>query len=387
MGAQSPDRADMERLGRAFGQLREGLFEVDQDFRMTYINDYGARLAGYADARTLIEAGARSVDFYVDMADHDLLIKMLESRETVDGYVCRFRNIQGERLWIELTCNVLRDASGARVGYWGILHDLTLRLEAEQARDRLHEELLDALARLEVSERQLRARNEALQAGNQSLREFSAAVTHDLRTPLVGLKGFAEMLAEMYADALGDHGMHLVERIHANAVQMDLIIQGLKELVLLGQDSQPCSQVDPARVWRTVLENRREQVEQLGADLRVLPGLPAVRVHPTKLYLLLDNLVSNALKFTDGAAQPRVRFGFGAPGDDGAFYIEDNGIGLDPTLSSRVFELFYRGDRGVPGAGIGLAIARRVVQLYGGRIWAEPGDRRGTRFCFRLPIG
>ncbi|MBW2703651.1 MAG: PAS domain S-box protein [Deltaproteobacteria bacterium] len=353
---------------RAFGLLKEGVFELDSEFRVVFVNEYAARLAGFPDAKSLVASGLRSVDLYVDLADHEQMMERLLDGGEVDGYVCRLKDLSGRPRWIEVSGRILQDPAGQTTGYWGVLRDLTPRLEAEEARDRLHGELLDALKRLE--------------ARNRDLREFSAAVTHDLRSPLVALKGFAEILGDKYAACLGDDGMRMLERMRFNAKQMDQIIRGIQDLVLVEQEIEPCAWVDPAQVFAAVRANREQQILTAKVDVRIQEDLPRLRVHSTRLYQLLDNLLSNALRAVDGQADARVDFAYGAPCAAGVFFIEDNGPGLSEQQREKVFEAFLRIDRSRPGAGIGLTIAQRIMASYGGRIWAEPGRSGGARFCF-----
>lgn len=353
---------------RAFELLKEGVFELDADFKVVFVNQYAATLAGFSDPESLVAAGLRSVDLYVDQADHERVHQRLHEVGEVDSYVCQLKDLRGIRRWIELAVRVSRDDRDRFVGYWGVFRDLTPRLEAEQARDRLHGELIEALQRLEER--------------NRNLREFSAALTHDLRSPLVALKGFAEIIESKHGECLGADGSRMLGRIRHNAMQMDQIICGIQDLVLMDSTREARVWLEPAQILANVENNRIERVRALGLTLEVQPGLPRLRVHPTRLFQLLDNLFSNALRAVEGRPGSHIWFGCGPPCAEQAFFIEDDGPGLSPELRERVFEPFFRDDRSCPGAGIGLTIARRVMSSYGGRIWAEVGRSGGARFCF-----
>ncbi len=370
--------------GQAFSQLKEGLFETDLDYNLVLINDYGARLAGYPDVASCLAARPNVAALLVAAADLRRILTALERNESLCGYVCRMYDAQRELHWIEASINRLRDDSGQQVGYWGVFRDLTPQQEMTASRDRLHAELLQALGRLEHSERVIRRKNAELEARNRDLRDYSASVTHDLRAPLAAVKGFAEMLLDLYGGALDDRGRRLVERIGFNARQMDRIIRGLQELVLLGEQSEPAQRVDPGAVLRTAAENRPPADERTEPELEVQPEMPALEMQPTRLYLLLDNLLSNARKQLAQIAHGRIRFGCRA-GAEPVFFVEDNGGGVAAEHREHVFELFFRTDRSQPGVGLGLSIARRVVELYGGCIWVESVEPHGARFCFTLP--
>jgi PAS domain S-box-containing protein len=371
-------------VGLMLSEMQEGMFEVDFRPALTYMNDCGARLLGYRDAAELQACAPRMADFFTSPEEMMALVERTRALGQAQGVVCQISRRDGARIWIEVSACTLLDALGEVVGYWGVFRDLTAHREAELARDRLHAELVEAHRRLEASERAVRESNAALRERNRHLREFTAAVTHDLRAPLTSLKGFAEMLQADHAPALGAEGLRLVARIRAGAEQMALVIRGLQELVLLGEDSAKRVEVDLGQITRQVLENRREELAARGACVEVDPGLPRALAHPVKLLLLLDNLISNALKHHGGPAGPRVALGWRQEGGRVTYLLEDDGPGVAVADRERVFELGFRADRSRPGAGIGLVIARRVVELYGGRIWVERGDAGGARFCFQL---
>ncbi|HOX42780.1 MAG TPA: PAS domain-containing sensor histidine kinase [Myxococcota bacterium] len=371
-------------VGLMLSQVHEGLFVVDARPALAYINDYGARVLGYADAAELLASGASMSAFFTAPEEMQALVRNTREQGTVPGAEFQVRRRDGASLWLEVSAHTVRDPAGAVTGFWGVFRDLTARREAELARDRLHAELVEAHRRLESTGRALRESNAALQKRNRHLREFTAAVTHDLRAPLTTLKGFAEMLQADHAAALGEQGGRLVARIRAGAEQMALVMRGLQELVLLGEESERRVEVDLAQVMRQVLEGRRADLEACGARVEVAPELPRALAHPVKLFLLLDNLLSNALKHHGGPGAPRVSLGWRREGGGVSYCLEDDGRGVSEADRERVFELGFRADRDRPGAGIGLVIARRVVELYGGRIWVERASSGGARFCFQL---
>jgi signal transduction histidine kinase len=376
--------------GRAFGQLKEGLFEADLDYQLLLINDFGARLAGFEDALSCLEHGLNLADLFVDPADLQTILGHLETHESLDGYVCRMFDIHRNEKWIESTINVLRDDAAVPVGYWGVFRDLTERREAEAAHDALHAKLVETLERLELSERMVRKQNAVLEDRNRNLRDYTAAVTHDLRAPLSAVKGFAEMLRDLTAGQLDPRSQRILERIGFNCEQMERIISGLLELVLSSEESEPPAWARLDQVFAGVVENRREEIARLGAVMTAEPGLPPVWLQPTKLYQLIDNLVSNALKHLGSVAAPRVRLGWRASAAAPAaaevvYFVEDNGRGVEPIHRERIFEMFYRADRSVPGVGLGLSIVQRLAALHGGSVWVEPVAGGGARFCFSLP--
>ncbi len=368
------------------GQLKEGLFQTDLEHRIVYCNEYAARLANFESPSKMLEARLRSVDLFVDPEDQVRIVENVIKYGAVESFVCRMRSPQGIERWIQISVFLALDDEDRHTGFWGILRDLTEHVETRQARDRLQQELVEALKRLENSERLVRRQRDEILSRNRRLQEFHAAVVHDLKAPLNSLLGFVDMLSEQAGGAADDKMRHCLERMRFNVFQMDRIVQGLQELMLLDREAEQRMQVDPAQVMRTVLENRRQQLGQGRARVEVQEKLPVVEVQPTKLYQLIDNLLSNALKAVAQRADGRVFFGRGCESDPSAFFVEDNGPGIPVDEREKVFAPFYRLDRGTPGAGLGLSIVRRIVELYGGRAWIETGAEGGTRVCFTLPL-
>lgn len=367
------------------GQLKEGLFQTDLEHRIVYCNEYAAHMANFNSAQEMLEANLHSVDLFVDPEDQERIVAGALKNGAVESFVCRMRSPQGVERWIQISVFLALDDDNRHVGFWGILRDLTEQVETRQARDRLQQELVEALKRLENSERLVRRQRDEILSRNRRLQEFHAAVVHDLKAPMNSLLGFLDMLSES-DNPTGEKARHCLERMRFNVFQMDRIVQGLQELMLLDREAEQRMQVDPAQVMRTVLENRRQQLGQCRARVDVQDELPAVEVQPTKLYQLLDNLLSNALKAVAANAAGRVFFGWGCESAPAAFYVEDNGPGIPEDEREKVFTPFYRIDRATPGAGLGLSIVRRIVELYGGRVWIEAGSAGGTRVCFTLPL-
>jgi len=235
------------------------------------------------------------------------------------------------------------------------------------------------------SNRELTEKNQQLQALVDDLKEFTAMVTHDLRTPVAAIKGFAEMLSDLYSSRLDERGRHLLRRIEFNAAHMDNIIRGLRELVLVGEESRSCVQLKPYVVVQTVMENHSKQIDENGIIVEVAPTLPGLTADPAKIFLVFENLLSNSFKYTAKVAKPVVRVGGFELAEEFVFYVEDNGPGVASGLREKVFEVFFQCDKDLPGLGLGLSIVKRVVELYGGRIWVERGELGGARFCFTLP--
>lgn len=247
-----------------------------------------------------------------------------------------------------------------------------------------------AEAALEITARELEVRNEELERSNQELEQFASIVSHDLKSPLQVVRGFVELLGRQ-AEADPTRATEVQTYVAAalrGAGRMDRLIDDLLAYSRAGQRPSELQPVDLDVIAAEVLADSASIIDETDAAIHVEP-LPTVPGDPTQLRQLLQNLVTNAMKFRRPDVAPVVRI---AATDDGRHWkvaVEDNGIGIDAEHREEIFAMFSRlhhGDR--PGSGIGLAICSRVVANHGGTIWAEdaPGDA-GSRFCFTLAKG
>ena len=226
-------------------------------------------------------------------------------------------------------------------------------------------------------------RTRALAAANESLESFSYSVAHDLRAPLQAIEGFSEALPALLARADPERTTRLVQRIVANTAQMGRMIDGLLAVARAGKEQLADTDVALTPLVRDVL-----------AELRVRPGtrvevapLPVVRADPASLRQVWWNLIANAVKFTGQRADARIEVGWERRPRELVFFVRDNGAGFDPQFAGRLFTAFQRlhDVHEFEGHGIGLALARRVVESHGGRIWAEGKPDAGACFYFSLP--
>jgi len=247
----------------------------------------------------------------------------------------------------------------------------------------MHTETDDAIAQLERRHREATAE---LQAANAELRAFAYSVSHGLRAPLRAMRGFAEALQEDYGDRLDAVGRDYTVRIVAASERLDAMIKDL---------------LDYSRVGRDRLELTPLAVDELLADVPGLAALnaaesrPEVHVEPSELVLMahrptlsrvVDNLVSNAVKFVPAGVTPRIEVRARAVGDGVRVEVVDQGIGIAPEHIERVFGVFERLHTrdAFPGTGIGLAIVRRAVERQGGTVGVESAPGEGSTFWFQM---
>lgn len=244
----------------------------------------------------------------------------------------------------------------------------------------------DELADLAVS---FNTMAEALEQTETRRRELLGDVAHELRTPLAAIGGYMEGLTD--ERLLPDPEIFL--RISSDVARLQRIVTDLEELSRLeaGRISLELKPVSVADLITTTMGRLRGQAEDKGLslDVSVDPGLPVVRVDPDRIQQVLLNLVGNAIQYTPTPGRITVSARWHGPWME--VHVADTGIGLAPEHLPHIFERFYRADRSRAraggGSGLGLTIARHIVEAHGGRIWAEsPGPGRGSTFAFTLRL-
>jgi signal transduction histidine kinase len=260
----------------------------------------------------------------------------------------------------------------------GIRGALRARQHQYQIRDHMAQRQIDSAA--------LRQTNEELRQANSELQQFVYSASHDLQEPLRMVSIYSQLLGQEYAASLqGDAGQYLAYTIDG-ARRME---QLLKDLLLYSQSTAvrepPPSPVDTNRALDYALANLRANIDQSGAIV-ARDSLPALFVHELHLHQLFQNLIGNAVKY-GGSNRPRIAVRATRQTDAWLFSVADNGIGIDPKHSDLIFGIFKRLHRTCEysGTGIGLAICKKIVELYRGRIWVESEPGQGATFFFTVP--
>ena len=233
---------------------------------------------------------------------------------------------------------------------------------------------------------ELELRNAESRAKSAEMERFTYAVSHDLKSPLVTIRGFLGMVRKDLAKGRVDRADRDLERIDKAAARMQRLIDELLELSRIGRVAAEPQDVSLAELAREAADAVGGRIAERGVELDVDAGMPPVFGDRRRLLEVLQNLIDNAVKFIGDPLRPWVRVGWRRDGDDTVYFVADNGRGIEPRFHDKVFGLFERLDDGVEGTGIGLAMAKRIVELHGGRIWVESeGAGQGSTFCFTLP--
>ncbi len=261
------------------------------------------------------------------------------------------------------------------------------RLELALARER--SQLLTTLETLDerVRERtaELATAVAALERSNRELEQFAYVASHDLQEPLRMVRSFTELLARRYGEHFDDKADRWLGHIVDGAARMQGLIDALLDYSRVESHGRPAQEVDTGEVLDRVLRTLASRVEEAAAVVE-RGELPKVCADGLQLEQLLQNLLGNAIKYRSEVA-PRIRVEAVRVEAGWRFAVRDNGLGIAPRHSARVFEIFQRlhGRGEYRGTGIGLAIAKRIVERHGGQIGVDSELGRGSTFWFTLP--
>lgn len=271
----------------------------------------------------------------------------------------------GQRHWVLGSKRPFRDHTGEIAGLVGIYHDITQLKQAAAEREALIADL---------------------EAKNAELERFTYTVSHDLKSPLITIKGFLGFLEQDTLNGRVEQVKHDIDMIANAADKMQQLLDELLELSRIGRLVNPPQTVSLTELAHEAAGLVAGQLTARGVQVDIAPNLPTVTGDRPRLREVLENLLSNAAKFMGDQPHPHIEIGVRYAETPPVVYVRDNGIGIEPQYHDKVFGLFEKLDAVSEGTGIGLAIVKRIVETHGGQIWVESeGAGRGSAFCFTLP--
>jgi light-regulated signal transduction histidine kinase (bacteriophytochrome) len=269
----------------------------------------------------------------------------------------------------------VRDANARLADANGQLAQVNLRLE-------------DSNGALAESNDALERRATELTRSNAELDQFASIASHDLQEPLRKVRTFTQRVSETESASLSERGRDDLRRANASAERMQRLIEDLLRFSRVSTQGRPFMAVDLGRVTDEVLEDLDESVRSSGAIVRV-GALPTISADEPQMRQLMQNLLSNAMKFRREGVTPEVDVSATLEGDRLTLVVRDNGIGFDPQYSRRIFRVFERlnGRSEFAGTGIGLALCRKIAERHGGGVIADSVLGEGSTFTVTLLSG
>jgi PAS domain S-box-containing protein len=344
------------------GVQEYAIFMLDTEGRVTTWNVGAERLKGYRVEEIL----GQSFSAFYPLEARDKPARLLRTaaeRGRVEDEGWRVRR-DGTRFWANVIITALHDSSGKLVGFSKIVRDLTARKEAEEA---------------------IRAQAVELARSNADLQQFAYVASHDLQEPLRMVTSYMQIIADQFEGKLGADADECIGFAVEGAQRMRQLITGLLAYSRIGTGGQQPAHTDSSAVLEEARANLEMAIREAGATITSDP-LPSVMADASQMLQLFQNLVANAVTF-HGKTPPEVHVSAKRNGSGWVFSVADNGIGIAPEHYERIFVIFQRlHDRlEYKGTGIGLAICKKIVERWGGKIWVESQRGSGSTFYFTIP--
>lgn len=339
-------------------EMNQGVAILTPDLIISYCN---SQLASMSKIPLEMMIGRKITDFIPKdgFGKYNLLFEKPEHRykdETI------FNAVDGTLLPVELSAQFLEDISTIYV----IITDLSYykRVEGE----------LNELV-------------ENLEGSNYELRQFAYITSHDLQEPLRTMASYAGLLKRRYGGKLDSDADDFIEFMVSGAERMQEMIHGLLDYSRVGRPDEKFKKLNAEEAYNYALSNLQSSIKECNAEVTSDP-LPVIFAEPNQINRVFQNLIGNALKFHKEGIPPKIHISVKKGNNEFVFGVSDNGIGMEEQYTDKIFEVFKRlhaiGE--YPGAGIGLAIVKRIIDVHGGRVWVESELGKGSTFYFTIPI-
>lgn len=355
--------AERDFAQRIIDNMGQGLTMTDENGRFIYANPAYTRITGY----TLDDLIGKTPYEFVTVDMHEKLKEQSDVRRIgeTSSYPAQIQHVDGNIVPVLIT-GVPRWQDGMYMGSIAVVTDLTEQTKAENERERLITEL---------------------EAQNAELERFTYTVSHDLKSPLITIRGFLGVLAQDLERG-DDAGVQTAVTYIDNAAEtMESLLRDLLDLSRVGRVINAPEATSFATIVAEALRRLSGQIETADAQIVVAEDLPFVLVDRIRMVEVMQNLLDNAIKFSQEQPQPLIEVGTEQQEGETLFFVRDNGVGIPPPYQLKVFGLFERLDNSIEGTGIGLALVKRIIEVHNGRLWLESaGSGQGTTFYFTIPL-
>lgn len=348
--------AQRARLAQLFESAVEGIYQTTPEGAILFANPALARIFGFQSPDDL-KASLPSIktQLYVDPTRRAEFIRQLETCETVAGFESQIYRKDGRVIWLAENARAVRDAGGKLLYFEGFTQDITDRKQADQMKS-----------------------------------DFVSFVTHQLRTPLAGIKWLLELAAE--GPEVPEEVRSYIQDARESNERLIRLVNDLLDVSRLERGKLPIApeEICLEKLTRSVLDELSPLIAEKGHRLSITGGsdVSPVWADPQLLRQVILNLTSNAIKYTLPGGEIAIR----VSQEEAVvrWTIRDSGIGIPPEAQRRLFEKFYRAENvltvDTEGTGLGLYLVRLILEQFGGRVWCESEEARGSTFLFTLPL-
>lgn len=361
--AEEALRESDARMRAIFDTAVDGIVTIDERGIIERFNPAAERMFGYSEA----EVAGKNVSMLMPSPYH----------EAHDGYLAHYLQT-GEKKII----GIGREVAGLRKD--GTTFPMELAVgETRQGERRMFTGTVRDISERKQAEEQRALLVHELESANEELKNFAYVVSHDLKAPLRAIGSLADWLSADYADKFDAEGKEHMRLLVSRVYRMDSLIDGILQYSRVGRVKETALPVDLDRLAREVIDLLAPPPN---IAVTIENPLPTVVTEPTRIQQVFQNLLSNAIKYMDKPAG-KIRLGCVAEGREWKFSVADNGPGIEERHFDRIFQLFQTlnpRDK-VEGTGVGLSLVKKIVEMYGGRIWVESRMGEGSTFFFTLP--
>ncbi len=364
-------RKNEERFQELYERTPVMVHSIDQSGRILSVSDRWLQALGYERSEVIGKPSTALLTEESRRYAKEVVLPLYFEKGVVQDVPYQMVKKNGDVIDVELSATAERNEDGEFVRSLAVLLDVTGRKRAEAELDRNADQMQQYIVNLERT--------------NKELASFVYVASHDLQSPLRAISSLLQILQIDYQDQLDQMAHDLMERAVNATARMKELIGDLLDYTQVGQDNQSWKAVDLEDVLSGVLEDLNDLIHETGMRI-TYSDLPQVRGDHHQLKQLFQNLLTNGIKFRD-AQTPTIHIEGADQSTEWQVSVSDNGIGIDPEYTERIFEIFQRlhTQTEYPGTGIGLAICKKIVELHNGRIWVESKLGEGSTFYFTFP--
>jgi len=338
------------------------LVTIGPDGKITDVNEATEQVTGYSRDELI---GTDFTNYFTEPEKAKEVYQEVFKEGLISDYELEIQHKDGSIIPVLYNASVYKDESGKVIGVFAAARDITTLKKAGE------------VLKLNLAE---------LARSNEELEQFAYISSHDLQEPLRMITSYLQLLQKKYQGHFDDKADQYIHFAIDGASRMQNLIKDLLDYSRVGAENNESESVDCEFILNKLLFDLKSTIKENEATVSHGP-LPKVMADPTQLVQVFQNLILNGIKFHDGKT-PKIHVAAEKKANEWVFSVQDNGIGIDPQYSERIFEIFKRlnSRERYPGTGIGLAICKKIIEGQGGHIWVDSELGKGSTFYFTLPI-
>ncbi len=363
-GLENKLKENEEKLKVIIENVNDVIFQLSPAGIIKYVSPNVEKLYGY-EASDLVGKHLKKTTPRSEIPKALKILEDVISGKIIKNFEINQLDSQGKIVPMEISISPIKKGKKT-IAVQGVMRDITERKQMEK-------ELVQAL--------------EELKRTNKELDDYTYTVSHDLREPLITIQGLSEMLYRKYGDKLERSMVAYIRRISSASQWLERLVSDLLELSRAGKKTGEFKEVRIKSILGLSLKSLESLLKKKQIELIQPPDFPKVRGDKIGLLQVFNNLIDNAIKYIGSQSRPKIEVGWSKDKDCYLFWVKDNGMGIKREDQEKIFNVFYRGSgASKEGTGIGLSIAKKVIESHGGKIWVKSRPGRGSTFYFTIPF-